>query len=88
MYANDPDMAAKWQKDTPKGKKLPKYAPKKKKKKANYLATIVKTASFTRVSSREYQHCPVCGAECSAIGVHGPSKKYECNTCKYHFSNK
>jgi len=25
MYANDPDMAARWEKETPKGKKLPKY---------------------------------------------------------------
>ena len=30
MYANDPKMAKKWEKDTPKGKKLPK-----KKSKAN-----------------------------------------------------
>jgi len=30
MYANDPEMAKKWEKDTPKGKKLPQ-----KKSKAN-----------------------------------------------------
>lgn len=29
MYANDPKMAAKWEKDTPKGKKLPARAKKK-----------------------------------------------------------
>lgn len=30
MYKNKPDMAKKWQKETPKGKKLPKKVPKKK----------------------------------------------------------
>jgi len=29
MYANKPGMAKRWQKETPKGKKLPKRAPKK-----------------------------------------------------------
>jgi len=28
MYANDPEMAKKWEKDTPKGKKLKKKAKK------------------------------------------------------------
>ncbi len=32
MYANDPAMAARWEKETPKGKKLPK-----KVKKGGYL---------------------------------------------------
>jgi len=30
MYANDPEMAAKWEAHTPKGKKLPKKVRKKK----------------------------------------------------------
>lgn len=30
MYANDPEMAEKWEKHTPKGKKLPKKVRKKK----------------------------------------------------------
>lgn len=30
MYANDPEMAAKWEAHTPKGKKLPKKIRKKK----------------------------------------------------------
>lgn len=33
MYANKPKMAKKWEKHTPKGKKLPKKVKKKKKKK-------------------------------------------------------
>jgi len=48
MYANDPEMAKEWEKETPKGKKLPKYAPKKKKKKKSsldYRSYIVKTAA-------------------------------------------
>lgn len=32
MWANDPEMAKKWQSETPKGKKLPKKLKKKKKK--------------------------------------------------------
>lgn len=32
MYANKPAMAKKWEKDTPKGKKLPKKLKAKKKK--------------------------------------------------------
>ena len=32
MYANDPKMAARWEKETPKGKKLPKHVKKKKRK--------------------------------------------------------
>ncbi len=32
MYANDPAMAQRWEKETPKGKKLPKRVPKKGKK--------------------------------------------------------
>lgn len=31
MYANHPDMAKKWQADTPKGKKLPQKVKKKSK---------------------------------------------------------
>jgi ribosomal protein S27AE len=95
MYANDPEMAARFEKHTPKGKKLPKYAPKKKKKKkaSEYLSMIkqssmIKTASIIRLSSREFVHCPVCGKSSSAIGTHGPSKKYACGTCDYRFSNK
>ena len=30
MYANDPKMAARWEEETPKGKKLPKKVKKKK----------------------------------------------------------
>jgi len=30
MYENKPEMAKRWEKETPKGKKLPKKAPKKK----------------------------------------------------------
>ena len=30
MYANKPTMARKWEKHTPKGKALPKKAPKKR----------------------------------------------------------
>lgn len=33
MYANDPEMAEKWEKHTPKGKKLPKKVKKKRGKK-------------------------------------------------------
>lgn len=33
MYANDPKMAAKWEKKTPKGKALPKKVSAKRKKK-------------------------------------------------------
>lgn len=33
MYANYPEMAKQWQKETPKEKKLPKRVKKKKKKK-------------------------------------------------------
>lgn len=34
MYANNPQMAAEWERHTPKGKKLPKkVSPKKRKKK-------------------------------------------------------
>lgn len=33
MYENNPEMARQWEADTPKGKKLPKRAPKKKGKK-------------------------------------------------------
>jgi len=32
MFATHPKMAKKWAAETPKGKKLPKYAKKKKKK--------------------------------------------------------
>ena len=32
MYANEPEMAKRWQKETSKGKKLPKRVKKKKKK--------------------------------------------------------
>jgi hypothetical protein len=30
MYANDPEMAKRWQAETPKGKRLPKRVRKKK----------------------------------------------------------
>ena len=30
MYSNKPEMAKRWEKETPKGKPLPKKAPKKK----------------------------------------------------------
>ena len=30
MWANDPEMAKRWQAETPKGKRLPKHAKKKK----------------------------------------------------------
>lgn len=30
MYANDPKMAKRWEKETPKGKKLPSKVKKKK----------------------------------------------------------
>ncbi len=33
MYANDKEMAKKWEKETPKGKSLPKKVKKKAKKK-------------------------------------------------------
>lgn len=33
MYAKLPKIAARWEKETPKGKDLPKYAPPKRKKK-------------------------------------------------------
>lgn len=32
MHANQPDMAKRWEADTPKGKKLPEKAPKPKRK--------------------------------------------------------
>jgi len=35
MYANEPEMAKKWEKHTPKGKKLPKKKRKKRKKTKN-----------------------------------------------------
>jgi hypothetical protein len=31
MYANKPEMAKRWEKETPKGKKLPEKVPAKKK---------------------------------------------------------
>lgn len=31
MYANEPEMAKRWEKDTPKGKKLPRHKKKRKK---------------------------------------------------------
>ena len=31
MWANDPEMAKRWQAETPKGKRLPKHVKKKKK---------------------------------------------------------
>jgi hypothetical protein len=38
MYANHPDMAARWEKHTPKGKKLPKHVkPKNKRRKEGIL---------------------------------------------------
>ena len=123
MWANNPEMAKEFESHTPKGKKLPKYAPKKK---ANYDALIVRlanieealakglreehpdwtmeqicdeidksgeefakrNASVIKLSSREFVHCPVCGENSSAVGVHGASKKYVCDTCGYKFSNK
>ncbi len=30
LYAKHPDIAARWEKETPKGKKLPKHVKKKK----------------------------------------------------------
>ena len=39
MYANEPEMAAEWQKETPKGKKLPMRVKKKSKE-----ASIAKIA--------------------------------------------
>ena len=33
MYANKPEMAKKWEKETPKGKKLPEHVKKNGKKK-------------------------------------------------------
>lgn len=51
MWANDPEMARKWQSHTPKGKKLPKYVKKKKKRKktkADYAGSIVRLASLRR----------------------------------------
>jgi hypothetical protein len=32
LYANKPEMALRWEKETPKGKKLPEKVAKKKKK--------------------------------------------------------
>lgn len=32
MYENKPEMAKRWQLETPKGKKLPKHVKKRKKK--------------------------------------------------------
>jgi hypothetical protein len=32
MYANEPEMAKKWEKETPKGKKLPNKVKKRDKK--------------------------------------------------------
>ncbi len=38
MYANNPEMAARWEKETPRGKKLPKKVKKKaSEKKGGYL---------------------------------------------------
>lgn len=46
MYANHPRMADRWEKDTPKGKKLPGHVKKPKKKEAaeHWLARLA--ASF------------------------------------------
>ncbi len=43
-------MAKRWEEHTPKGKKLPKYVKKKKRKKtkAEYMASIVRIASLRR----------------------------------------
>lgn len=49
MYSQKPEMAKEWEKETPKGKKLPKYAPKKKKKKkshADYRILLYKIANI------------------------------------------
>jgi len=53
MWANKPEMAKEFEKHTPKGKKLPKYAPKKKKKKskkskASYKALILRLAFINK----------------------------------------
>ena len=40
MYANDPDMAARWQAHTPKGKKLPKRVKKNEPKLATVLGRL------------------------------------------------
>lgn len=54
MYVNKPELAKEFEKETPKGKKLPKYAPKKKKKKkkakssVNYRNLIVKIAALKK----------------------------------------
>lgn len=53
MYANDPEMAERWQKHTPKGKKLPKYAPKKKKTKAEYGAYIIRRANVEEMLAKK-----------------------------------
>jgi hypothetical protein len=43
MHANEPEMAKKWEKETPKGKKLPKKV-KKKKTKSESIDKIIDTA--------------------------------------------
>jgi len=53
MWANKPEMAKEFEEHTPKGKKLPKYAPKKKKKKskkskASYKALILRLAFMNK----------------------------------------
>ena len=46
MYANDPEMAEKWEKHTPKGTSLQKKVKKKKRKKKADLNLIVKIANL------------------------------------------
>ena len=57
MYSQKPEMAAEWQKETPKGKKLPKYAPKKKKKKkkskAQYYSLMVRVANIEEMLAKK-----------------------------------
>lgn len=51
MYANDPEMAKEWEEHTPKGKKLPEYAPKKKSK-ADYKTEIFRIASLKKNANK------------------------------------
>ena len=86
LWMHHPEIAKKWTKEH--GSKIVPSKKKKKSKKATDYRSMIKTAAINKLAGSDYQHCPVCSHSSKVIGVHGPSKQYECETCGYHFSNK
>lgn len=58
-----------------------------KKKASEYRAQIRKAAIF-KLSSGDYQHCLVCGAQSNKIASLGIASRYECSKCNYRFMNR